>query len=143
MEKDHIVQRTSILGSYRPSTSWDPTTVYPGSHDSTPRGTKWRNSFKCLYNKRYTLNSLFQSPSHCEYYEHLFYLFRKSKWPFYKIKTLIMVFYCLGGIVFFILRSFIWLAHNLVHNQPYLAAVNQAQSTKTTTIWPRILGPMC
>ena len=30
MEKDHIVQRTSILGSYRPSTPWDPTIVRPG-----------------------------------------------------------------------------------------------------------------
>ena len=29
-----------------------------------------------------------------------------------------------------------WLAYNLVR----LAAVNQAQSTKTTTIWPKILG---
>ena len=29
MEKDHIVQRTNILGSYKPSTPWDPTTVRP------------------------------------------------------------------------------------------------------------------
>ena len=36
MEKDHIVQRTNILGSYRPSTPWDPTTVCPGSHENTP-----------------------------------------------------------------------------------------------------------
>ena len=37
MEKDHIVQRISILSSYRPSTLRDPTTICPGSHDSTPR----------------------------------------------------------------------------------------------------------
>ena len=36
MEKDYIVQRISILGSYRPSMPWDPTTVCPRSHDSTP-----------------------------------------------------------------------------------------------------------
>ena len=37
MEKDHLVQRTNILGSYRPSMPWDPrqyardpTTVRPG-----------------------------------------------------------------------------------------------------------------
>ena len=36
MEKDHIVQKISILGSYRLSTTRDPTTVYPGSHDSMP-----------------------------------------------------------------------------------------------------------
>ena len=36
MEKDHIVQRINILGSYRPSTSRDPTTVRPGYHNSTP-----------------------------------------------------------------------------------------------------------
>ena len=126
IEKDHIFQRTSLLGSYRPSMPWDPTTVCPRSHDSTPRDTKWRNSFKFFYNKRQALNTLFQSPSHYEYYEHLFYLFHKSKWSFYKTKTLIMVFYCLGGIAFFILRSFMWFAHNLVHNQPHLAVVNQA-----------------
>ena len=64
------------------------------------RGTKWRNSFKCSHNKRWVLNLLFQSPSHCEYYEWLFYLFRKSKGSFYDTKTLIMVFYCLGGNAF-------------------------------------------
>ena len=36
MEKDHIVQRISILGSYKPSTPLDLTTVCPGSHDSMP-----------------------------------------------------------------------------------------------------------
>ena len=35
MKKDHIVQRISILGSYRPSMLRDPMTVCPGSHDST------------------------------------------------------------------------------------------------------------
>ena len=29
MEKDHIVQKTSILGSYRPSMPWGPMTVCP------------------------------------------------------------------------------------------------------------------
>ena len=58
---------------------------------------------------------------------------------FYDTKTLIMVFYCLGRIAFFILRSFMWLAHNLDCNQPNLAAVNQAQSTKTTSKGPKIL----
>ena len=37
MEKDHIVQRISILSSYRPSTLQDPMTICTGSHDSTPR----------------------------------------------------------------------------------------------------------
>ena len=36
MEKDHIVQRISILSSYRPSTLRDPMTICPGSHDSMP-----------------------------------------------------------------------------------------------------------
>ena len=41
-----------------------------------------------------------------------------------------MVLYYLRGITFFALRSFMWLAHNLVCNQPHLAKVNWAQSTK-------------
>ena len=49
---------------------------------------------------------------------------------FYDTKTLIVIFYCLEGIAFFALRSFMWLVHNLIRNQSYLAAVNQAQSTK-------------
>ena len=35
MEKDPIVQGINILGSYRPSTPQDSTTVCPGFHDST------------------------------------------------------------------------------------------------------------
>ena len=44
MEKGCIVQRISILGSYRPST--------PRNHDSTPGVPSEGTFFKYLYNKR-------------------------------------------------------------------------------------------
>ena len=71
-------------------------------------------------------------------------LVRKSKRSFYDTKTLIMIFYDLGGITFFALRSFMWLVHNLVCNQPHLGVVNQVQSTKQQVKGPGslfLLGP--
>ena len=60
MEKDRIVQRISILDSYKPST--------PGNHDNT-LGVPSEGTFLNVYTIKDKPQTLFQSLSHGEYYE--------------------------------------------------------------------------
>ena len=60
MEKDRIVQRISILDSYKPGT--------PGNHDNT-LGVPSEGTFLNVYTIKDKPQTLFQSLSHGEYYE--------------------------------------------------------------------------
>ena len=76
------------------------TTVRLGYHDSTPRvpseGTflnvyTIKDKSQILYFNLFLIVNIMNNYFTC---------FRKSKGSFYDTRTLIMVFYCLGGIVF-------------------------------------------
>ena len=70
----------------------------------------------------------------------IFYLFCKSEGSFYDTKTLIMVFYSLGGITFLPWGDLYDLRTTWFVISPYLAAVNQAQSTRIQLFCPGSLG---